>query len=137
MEVALVPGWLGKIDWSNGLPIARNKFIPEPEKKDYWSAYNLSIYDELNEYRKFMSNKNDSYYHSSLSQLRYRNNNDWSAVTKKQNKYAKNKMYNQLNINYASVDNCLELEALTEQHTYLAEDDIESTTDMPLSLNEL
>jgi hypothetical protein len=103
MEISLVPGWLGKIDWSNGLPLEPNKIIHERLRKmDYWCGFKLTFYDEVRDYIKFMSINNGSSYQYYKSHQSYMHNIpnisghdnaniEWNSVNKKQYKHIKYK----------------------------------------------
>jgi len=59
-ENFLQPSWLGKIDWSRGIPTSPEKYKTERYKIfDYWGEYKSPIWDDMYEYRKSFSN---SYY---------------------------------------------------------------------------
>lgn len=155
MDVKLVPGWLGKINWSRGLPTLPDKFNLDRDKNmDYWGTFKLYIYDDVKEYIKFISNKNSSYYNAHIApwQSYDMNIREWSSASKKQNKHSKNNSKNKTrhhhnNFNDSFNDQLndnINDQLVQIKDDYLDDDDTEidenteiATTDMPLSLNEL
>lgn len=55
--VLLQPSWLGKIDWSNGIPTCPEKYKAAKAKIiDYWGEFVSPVWDDMTEYRKSFSN---------------------------------------------------------------------------------
>jgi hypothetical protein len=55
----LYPSWLGKINWSHGLPLSPEKYNSSRIKLlDSWGEYKSPIWDDMYEYRKTFSNRN-------------------------------------------------------------------------------
>jgi len=55
----LQPSWLGKIDWSHGIPTSPQKYKEAQNKIfDYWGEFKSPIWDDMYEYRKLFSTSN-------------------------------------------------------------------------------
>ena len=62
-ENLLQPSWLGKIDWSHGIPTSPEKYKAAQDKIfDYWGEYKSPIWDDMYEYRKSFSTNNYNSY---------------------------------------------------------------------------
>lgn len=100
IDVPLQPSWLGKIQWSHGLPLSPEKFKEAKDKIiDYWDNYKNPIWDDMFEYRKLFSNNNTQNnnlqnYYSHNNNLEYISiNQDNTFITISKNKKTKIKQY--------------------------------------------
>lgn len=76
-NIILQPLWLGKIDWTKGLPISPEKYKVEQAKIfDYWGEFRSPVWDDMREYRKSYSN---SYYSFDNNQYMQYNTNEYES----------------------------------------------------------
>jgi len=86
-EVLLQPSWLGKINWSNGIPTSPDKYMASRAKIiNYWGEYRSPIWDDLYEYRKSFSTNNYNSYDSYNSYNLYNSYNNYENISDLQDK---------------------------------------------------
>ena len=98
-EKLLQPSWLGKINWSNGIPTSPDKYRAAQAKIiDYWGEYRSPVWDDLYEYRKLFSNCNYNSYdnYENIGNLQDKDNQfitiSKNKKTIKQSKYSSNQL---------------------------------------------
>jgi|688.fasta_scaffold378987_1 hypothetical protein len=117
-EVLLQPSWLGKINWSNGIPTSPDKYMAAQAKIiDYWGEYRSPVWDDLYEYRKSFSTNNYNSYNSYDSYNNYENisdlqDKDNQFITISKNKRTiKQVKYSSSQLNYFSMNNGKEIDS--------------------------
>jgi hypothetical protein len=84
----LQPLWLGKIDWSHGIPTSPETYKAAQDKIfEYWGEYKSPVWDDMYEYRKTFSTRNYNSYNSYNPYNLYDNYENISNLQDKENQF--------------------------------------------------
>jgi hypothetical protein len=118
-EVLLQPSWLGKINWSNGIPTSPDKYRAAQAKIiDYWGEYRSPVWDDLYEYRKSFTTNNYNLYdnYENIGNLQDKDNQ--FITISKNKKTIKQAKYSSSQLNKFSMNNGKEIDSEISDSEY-------------------
>ena len=99
----LQPLWLGKIDWSLGIPTSPEKYKSERDKIfDYWGEYKPTFWDDMYEYRKSFSRSNHNSFDNYESKINLQDKENQFITISKNKKPIKTNQQNNISTKFSS-----------------------------------